>query len=65
MKKRINKLVAQRSKERHCGRCDDWQSTDTQEDWPESQGSVGFIEIVSRVMSAQSSITEGSDVVSQ
>lgn len=65
MKKRINKLVVQRSEEMHCGRCDDWQSTDTQEDWPESQGSVGFIEIVSRVMPAQSSIPEGSDVVSQ
>lgn len=65
MKKKIIKLVVQRSKEMHCGRCDDWQSVDVQEDWPESQGSVGFIEIVSRVMSAQSSITEGSDVVSQ
>lgn len=58
-------MVAQRSKEMHCGRCDDWQSADTQENWPESQGSVGFVEIVSRIMSSKSSITEGSGVVSQ
>lgn len=57
-------MVAQRYKEMHCGRCDDWQSADTQENWPESQGSVDFVEIVSRIMSSKSSITEGSGVVS-
>ena len=58
-------MVAQRSKEMHCGRCDDWQSADTRDNWPESQGCVGLVEIVSRIMSSKSSITEGSGVVSQ